>query len=205
MMRILLIATHNAGKLREIKELLKDLPFTVVDLNYFPSIETVEESADTFAENASLKAAGYAKQAHALTLADDSGLMVDALNGAPGVYSARYAGEGVSDITRTEKLLSALADVPESQRTARFVSAIAIADGDGTIINVSIGECRGRIARKPRGPGGFGYDPVFIPDGLDQTFGQLEASMKNKISHRACALAKIGAFLCTLTAASSDG
>src|SRR2546423_6540376 len=158
-MRTLLIATRNRGKLQEIKDLLEDLPFNIVDLSQCPSIETVEESGDTFADNASLKASGYARQAAVLTLADDSGLMVDALDGAPGVHSARYAGEGASDGERTEKLLRALTDVPQLHRGARFVSVIAIAQDEGKIVNMSTGECRGTIAREPRGNGGFGYDP----------------------------------------------
>src|ERR1043165_1371403 len=114
-MRTLLIATRNRGKLKEIKQILDDLPFNIVDLDQYPSIETVEESGSTFAENASLKAAGYASQAGVLTLADDSGLMVGALGGAPGVHSARYTGEGASDGERTAKLLRDLAAVPQAQ------------------------------------------------------------------------------------------
>jgi len=203
-MRTLLIATRNRGKLKEIKELVDDLPFNIVDLSKFPSIETVEESGDTFAGNASLKARGYARQAGVLTLADDSGLMVDALDGDPGVHSARYAGEGASDRERTEKLLRALADVPQSRRGARFVSVIAIAQHKGEIVHVSVGECQGQIARDPRGDGGFGYDPIFIPEGSTLTFGELAADEKNRISHRAHALSKAVAFLRALTAASRD-
>src|SRR5256885_9607924 len=199
-MRTLLIATRNRGKLEEIKKLLEDLPFNVVDLSQYPSIETVEESGDTFEDNASLKASGYARQAGVLTLADDSGLMVDALDGAPGVHSARYAGEGASDVERTEKLLRALADVPQSQRVAQFVSAIAIAQNEGKVVNMSMGECKGKIAREPRGYGGFGYDPIFIPEGFILTFGQLEAAEKNRISHCALSLSKTAAFLRALTA-----
>src|SRR5689334_13733386 len=117
-MRTLLIATQNRGKLEEITKILEDLRFIIVDLTHYPSIEKVEESGNTFAENASLKACGYARQAGVLTLADDSGLMVGALGGAPGVHSARYAGEGASDSDRTEMLLRALANVPESEREA---------------------------------------------------------------------------------------
>ncbi|HXI22502.1 MAG TPA: RdgB/HAM1 family non-canonical purine NTP pyrophosphatase [Pyrinomonadaceae bacterium] len=201
-MRTLLIATWNRGKLEEIKDLLNDLPFNIVDLSRYPSIEAVEESGDTFADNACLKASGYAQQAGVLTLADDSGLMVDALDGAPGVRSARYAGEGASDGERTEKLLRALADVPQSQRGARFVSVIAIAQTEGKVVNVSAGECKGKIASEVRGNGGFGYDPIFIPEGFTLTFGQLAAAEKNRISHRARALAKAAAFLRALTAAS---
>jgi XTP/dITP diphosphohydrolase len=130
--------------------------------------------------------------------------MVDALDGAPGVHSARYAGEGVSDVERTEKLLRALADVPQSQRGARFASVIAIAQDDGKIINVSIGECKGQIACEPRGNGGFGYDPIFIPEDFTVTFAQMEATEKNRVSHRARALSKAAVFLRTLTAASRD-
>ena len=203
-MRTLLIATRNRGKLQEIKDLLEDLPFNIVDLSQYPSIETVEESGDTFADNASLKASGYARRAAVLTLADDSGLMVDALDGTPGVHSARYAGEGASDRERTEKLLRALAEVPPSQRGARFVSVIAIAQNEGKIVNMSVGECKGAIAREPRGYGGFGYDPIFIPEGFTLTFAQLEAAEKNRISHRARALSKAAGFLRALTATSRD-
>src|SRR5437870_2714842 len=150
-MRTLLIATRNRGKLKEIKKLLDDLPFNIVDLSRYPSIETIEESGETFADNASLKASGYARQAGALTLADDSGLMVDALDGVPGVHSARYAGEGASDVERTDKLLRALGNVPESQRGARFISVIAIAQNAGKIVNVSVGECKGQIAWEQQG------------------------------------------------------
>jgi XTP/dITP diphosphohydrolase len=201
-MRTLLIATRNRGKLNEMKKLLYDLPFNVIDLSQYPSIETVIESGNTFTDNATLKASGYARQAGVLTLADDSGLMVDALNGAPGIHSARYAGEGASDGERTEKLLRALAGVPQVQRTARFISVIAIAQHDGKIVNVSIGECEGQIAPEPLGAGGFGYDPVFIPAGSALTFAQMESVEKNRLSHRAQALSKAAAFLLTLTAAS---
>jgi XTP/dITP diphosphohydrolase len=203
-MRTLLIATRNRGKLKEIKKLLANLPVKIIDLSQYPSIETVEESGNTFTDNATLKASGYAGQAGVLTLADDSGLMVDALDGAPGVHSARYAGEGASDGERTEKLLRALADVPQAQRTARFISVIAIAQNDGKIVNVSLGECEGQIAAEPLGAGGFGYDPIFIPVGSTLTFAQMESAEKDRISHRARALSKAAAFLGALTAASRD-
>src|SRR2546421_7598004 len=203
-MRTLLLATRNRVKLKEIKKLLDDLPFNIVDLSRYPSIEIVEESGDTFAANACLKASGYARQAAVLTLADDSGLIVDALDGVPGVHSARYAGERASDGERTEKLLRALAEVPPSQRGARFVSVIAIAQNEGKIVNMSVGECKGAITREPRGYGGFGYDPIFIPEGFTLTFAQLEAAEKNRISHRARALSKAAGFLRALTAASRD-
>lgn len=205
MMQKLLVATHNRGKLAEIKELAQNMGITLVDLTDFPQVKPIEEVGKTFIENASLKAAGYAKATNLLTLADDSGLVVDALGGAPGVHSARYAGEGASDAERTKKLLSALAEVSEGARTAKFVAAIAIADQSGSIINISVGECPGRIALTPAGQRGFGYDPVFIPDGFSQTFGQLDSATKNRISHRARALSQATIFLRALTASSSTG
>jgi XTP/dITP diphosphohydrolase len=198
--RRLLIATFNKGKLRELRQLLVKLPFVISDLEGVSSIHPIPEHGETFVENASLKASGYAKQTGLLTLADDSGLQVDALNGAPGVLSARYAHEGASDTERTTKLLTELSQVQSSARTARFVSVIAIADEDGRVIHISKGTCEGRIADAPRGTNGFGYDPVFAPDGFDQTFAELQTKVKNRISHRARALAAACEFLRNLTA-----
>lgn len=199
--RSLLIATFNKGKLQELRQLLAELPFVISDLEGLSSIQPIAEHGETFVENASLKAAGYAKQTGLLTLADDSGLEVDALNGAPGVLSARFAHEGASDTERTTKLLTELSHLPGSARTARFVSVIAIADEAGRIINISKGTCEGRIAEAPRGTNGFGYDPVFIPGGFKQTFAELQPVVKNRISHRAQALAGAAEFLRSLTAA----
>lgn len=198
----LLIATRNQGKLRELRQLLSDLPIEVCDLDSFSSLETVAETGLTFIENASLKATGYAKQTGVMTLADDSGLEIDALGGAPGVFSARYGGDGASDSDRISKVLSEMIDVLEPVRTARFVSAIAIADSGGAVINLSTGICEGKIAESPVGTNGFGYDPIFIPNGFEQTFGQLEAAVKNQISHRARALSAASHFLRGLTATS---
>ena len=191
----ILIATRNRGKLREAQELLSDLPFCLRSLNEFPETGEVEETGVTFSENASLKAEAYAAQTRLWTLADDSGLEVDALGGAPGIYSARYAGAGATDAERIARLLEELRDVDEHARSARFVCAIAIADPGSNIINVSLGECEGRIAREPRGAGGFGYDPIFIPDGYDESFGQLSSEIKARISHRARALQATRSFL----------
>lgn len=197
--RTLLVATHNKGKLAELRELLAEVPLTISDLGSFPTIEPIAETGQTFAENSTLKAAGYAKQTGLLTLADDSGLEVDAISGAPGVLSARYGGPGASDSDRTTKLLSELTAVPIEARTARFVSVIAIAEEDGQIVNLSTGKCDGRIADAPRGSHGFGYDPIFIPAGFNQTFGEIEANVKNRISHRARALKAACEFLRSLT------
>ena len=201
----LLVATQNKGKLEELRQLLDDLPLELYGLTDFPDVETVPETGESFIENASLKAAGYATQTGLLTLADDSGLEVDELGGAPGIRSARYAGEGASDTDRTSRLLSELSNITAAKRSARFVSAVAIATSDGQIINVSVGTCDGHIDLAPRGSGGFGYDPVFIPSGYDKSFGELESAIKNQISHRARALSGARAFLRTLTIPSSAG
>lgn len=200
--RSLLVATRNEGKLRELRQLLTDLPFVLFGLDDFPAIEPVSETGSTFVENASLKASGYARQAGILTMADDSGLEVDALGGNPGVLSARYAGEAASDGARVVKLLAQLSNIELSKRTARFVSAIAIAGSDGLILNVSLGICEGQIALAPRGTLGFGYDPVFIPRTYNSTFAELEPEIKNQISHRARALQGARDYLQALTGAS---
>lgn len=198
--RDLLIATFNEGKLRELRQMLARLPLSIFALAQFPSVKTIPEDGETLLQNAALKAAGYAKQTCMLTLADDSGLEVDALHGAPGVHSARYAGGNASDADRTAKLLRELSDVPTSQRTARFVSVIAVAAEDGNIVNVSTGRCEGQIAHAARGTNGFGYDPVFVPAGFAQTFGELQPELKNRISHRSQALSNVYEFLRSLTA-----
>jgi len=197
--RRLLIATRNQGKLQEIRDLLEELPLELCDLNSFPAIASVAETGSTFAENASLKAMGYAAKAVVMTLADDSGLEVAALGGAPGVLSARYAGEGASDSERVAKLLSELRNVDVGNRAARFVSVVAISDSSGTILNISHGVCKGAIADAPRGTNGFGYDPIFVPEGFDRTFAELTHLEKNHISHRARALNGAIDFLRSLT------
>lgn len=201
-MQKLLIATRNKGKLRELRQMIAHLGFDICDLDSFCEIEPVQETGSTFIENASLKAAGYARQTGVLTAADDSGLEVDALGGAPGVFSARYGGDGASDPDRAAELLRQLTGVPRQARTARFVSALAIANGAAEIINISLGRCEGVIAEAPAGAGGFGYDPVFIPNGFNQTFAELDPAVKNRISHRAQAFAHASQFLRRLTQSS---
>ena len=191
----LVIATKNSGKVLELKELLADLPFRLSNLSDFPNIVEAEETGETFVENAALKAQSYARQTGILALADDSGLEVAALGGAPGIYSARYAGENVSDETRIEKLLKEISRTGNNNRAARFVCAIAIADGNGEKIFTAEDYCEGVIAFEPRGRNGFGYDPVFIPIGFDQTFGEMPETVKREISHRARALTKIIRYL----------
>jgi XTP/dITP diphosphohydrolase len=194
----LLIATRNPGKLIEVREILSDLPITLKSLHAFPHTTEVEETGETFADNASIKATAYAQQTGAWTLSDDSGLEVYALGGAPGVYSARYAGESASDTERVELLLSELAQTGDALRRARFVCAISLSDPQGRVINVSTGVCEGRIIASPRGELGFGYDPVFAPEGYEQTFGELASEVKQVISHRARALAATRGFLLRL-------
>ena len=198
-MRSLLIATGNEGKMIEVREILSDLPFHLVSLNDFPGVTTIEETGATFEENAALKAAGYASQTGVLTLADDSGLEVQALGGRPGVRSARDAGEHASDLQRVEKLLLELTATGETNRNARFVSVIAIADKNGALLSVSVGACDGTIALAPRGTRGFGYDPVFVPKGYDFSFSELLPEIKNRISHRARALSQAREYLLGLT------
>jgi XTP/dITP diphosphohydrolase len=189
----LLVGTNNPGKVREYEELLSGLPGTLEIT--FPAQEglalDVEESGDTFEENARIKALAYAQASGLPSLADDSGLEVDALGGAPGVHSARYAGPASNDVDRYRKLLDALSDVPAGQRAARFRCVVALALPDGTL-HTADGTCEGEIGFAPRGEHGFGYDPVFIVAGYDgRTLAELPPDVKNEISHRARALAAI--------------
>lgn len=189
----IVIATKNLGKVKELEELLADSPFMLRSLNEFPNAPDVEETGATFADNAILKAKEYAKQTNIWALADDSGLEVAALNGAPGVFSARYAGENATDEEKIAKLLSELEK--KDNRRARFVCAMAMADKTGEIKFLAEGICNGEIALKSSGTNGFGYDPIFIPEGFRQSFGELSGEIKREISHRAQAVAKIIRFL----------
>ena len=191
----LLLGTRNSGKVREIADILGSIPWRIRSLEEFADFETPAETGDTYADNAIIKARFYASATGLCALADDSGLEVEALGGAPGVFSARYAGAGASDADRRTLLLSELADVPADRRTARFVCAVAISLPDETILNLSEGTCNGKIIFEPRGSGGFGYDPLFVPDGFDATFAELPDTTKNQLSHRAVALLKTRAFL----------
>lgn len=191
----LLIATNNQGKIAELQFLLASLPLRMRSLAEFPDVAEVEETGTTFSDNAILKARAYAAQTGLWALADDSGLEVEALDGAPGVYSARYGGAGLTDGERLERLLQELSRCDTQDRRARFVCVIAIADPQGQIMNISTGKCEGQIAHAPRGTQGFGYDPVFAPKGFEQTFGELPPEIKQNISHRALALQAARSFL----------
>lgn len=196
----LLVATKNAGKIRELNELLADLPVQLRSLNEFENIPEAEETGKTFAENAAIKAKFYAEQTGLWAVADDSGLAVEALGGAPGVFSARYAGENTGYKEKISRLLNEIASANGENRRAAFVCAAAIADDNGEIRFSAEGVCRGEIAREPRGANGFGYDPIFVPEGFDKTFGELSGGIKQEISHRARAVRKIIRFLRDFTA-----
>lgn len=180
----ILIATHNRGKKAEYAALLQELDAEMVTLTDLDIQEAVPEDGDTFSENALIKARAYAEMSGLLTLADDSGLEVDALDGAPGVYSARYAGENATDEERYRLLLHNLESVPDERRTARFCCVIALAWPDGRTATAE-GACEGRITHEPRGEHGFGYDPVFFVSEYGRTMAELPPEVKNRISHRA--------------------
>lgn len=191
----LLFATRSAHKVREV-QLILGPQFRVIDLSTHPEIPSVAETGTTFQDNAILKAVAVSKRVCGLVIADDSGLEVDALHGAPGVRSARYAGAGATDREKIEKLLKELTRVhaKTALRAARFQCVLTLAR-DGEILGVFEGCVEGRIAERPRGSRGFGYDPIFMPHGLRQTFAQLAPAKKNQLSHRGRALEKLRRFL----------
>jgi XTP/dITP diphosphohydrolase len=184
----LLVATNNPGKIREYDDLLAGLRLDLCGLAEVGLDTEVKETGQTFAENALLKALAYGRASRLLTLADDSGLEVEALGGAPGVYSARYAGKGASDADRYRKLLAALEGVPWEKRAARFRCVIALAWPDGRIETFE-GQCDGVIAFEPQGTNGFGFDPVFYMPEHGCTMAELPTEVKNRVSHRARAAA----------------
>ena len=189
-MRDLLIATHNRGKVREYAYILGGLPLRLLSLAEAGVTQVAEESGQTYAENASLKAKAYAHASGLMTLADDSGLEVDALDGEPGVRAARYAGEDAGDRERVRYLLSRLEGVPWERRTARFVCVIALATPECSL-QLFDGACGGLIALTPRGDKGFGYDPVFYLPHLGKHMAELSLEEKTKVSHRGSAGAKV--------------
>jgi XTP/dITP diphosphohydrolase len=186
----ILLATKNAGKTEEVLEILKGLPVEIKTLNDVPDAPDVVEDQPTFEGNALKKARTLAERYRSITLADDSGLEVDALDGRPGVYSARFAGEDATDDANNRKLLSELENVPDNRRQARFRCVMALVRPGGGEHTFD-GTCEGRITRQTRGSSGFGYDPLFIPDGYTETFAEIGAEEKNRISHRAKALEKL--------------
>ena len=191
MTKRVIIATKNKGKAKEFQHMFAPYGYEVQTLLDLPHIDDVEETGVTFEENAILKAETVAEELGALVIADDSGLSIDALEGRPGVYSARYAGEEKSDEANMEKVLGELESVDESDRTARFYCVLAIAGPDMETKTVT-GTCEGRILREKRGTNGFGYDPIFFVPSLDKTMAELTQEEKSRISHRGHALEKLG-------------
>ena len=191
-MAVIVAASKNRHKIEEIEAITKKYGMDVISRSEagVPDSLEIEEDGETFEENSLKKALGILTVCGKPTIADDSGLMVDCLDGAPGVWSARFAGETASDEENNRKLVELLKDVPEEQRAAKFVSVITLVFPDGETL-VARGECRGRMILEPAGDNGFGYDPLFVPEGHDRTFAQLTPEEKNRISHRARALKEL--------------
>ncbi|TCO69852.1 XTP/dITP diphosphatase [Marinisporobacter balticus] len=190
-MNNIVIASKNKHKLEEIKEILKDFPLAIkaMDEVGLEQLEIIEDG-ETFEENAMKKAEEVMKKTGAISIADDSGLEVEAINNKPGIYSARFSGEGATDDKNNKKLLDMLKDIPVEKRKARFVSVISVVFPDGRKISVR-GECEGSIGFEEKGYNGFGYDPLFIVPKYNKTFAELGPELKNKMSHRAKALEKL--------------
>jgi XTP/dITP diphosphohydrolase len=197
----LIVATRNAYKTREIQRILGPA-FMVSDLSMHPKIPDIRENGKSFEENAILKAVGAARRLPGLIVADDSGLEVDALGGAPGIFSARYAGENATDQENIEKLLCELArtGADETERSARFRCVIALAR-QGELLGTFEGIVEGTIVEQARGLHGFGYDPIFVPCGFEETFAELSSDVKNMISHRAKAIRALSAKIAALKTA----
>jgi XTP/dITP diphosphohydrolase len=191
----LLLATTNRGKLKELTGLLSGLPIRLISLLDLNGAPDVAETAETFKENALLKARAYSAFCDSWTLADDSGLEIEALGNRPGVYSARYAGHDASYAERIAKLLEELNQTGDRERRARFSCVVALVGPVSGQIHTFYGECRGTIAHSPRGSGGFGYDPIFLPEGHGQTFAELSEKAKQDLSHRGRAVVKAREFL----------
>lgn len=183
--RTIVLASRNKKKTVEVTALLATVGFDVVPVTQFPDVPEVVEDGDTFAANAAKKATEVAVALNQWVIGEDSGLKVDALNGEPGIYSARFAGEHATDEDNNQKLLHELADVPDAKRGAGYVCSVALSDPSGNVQVVAEGTCRGRILTEARGEGGFGYDPYFLIPEYHCTFGQLSALVKQQLSHRA--------------------
>jgi non-canonical purine NTP pyrophosphatase (RdgB/HAM1 family) len=190
----LLVATGNQKKLGELRELLRDFPIQLLSLKDFPGIQEVEETGLTFEENARIKALGYASASGCLTLGEDSGISCDALDGRPGVFSARFSGHEKDDQANNRKLLETLENVPDDKRTAHYTAAIVLAE-PGREIFSAIGKVHGFINREPCGRGGFGYDPIFYYPPFGKTFAEVPIERKHEVSHRSKALRKTRMFL----------
>lgn len=181
------VATRNEGKIKEIREIMKCFPFNIISMEQYGITGDIEETGTSFEENALIKATAVHKTSGGFVMADDSGLEVDFLNGSPGIYSSRFAGENASDKDRNDKLLKLMEGVPFEKRTARFVCAVAVVLPDGTYFTVR-GTCEGYIAFEVKGDNGFGYDPLFYMPEYEKTVAQMPKEVKNSVSHRGKAL-----------------
>ena len=188
--RTIVLASRNVKKTQEVAEILLPAGFTVIPVTQFANVPEVIEDGHTFAENAARKAREVAMATGQWVIGEDSGLKVDALAGAPGIYSARYSGDNATDEKNNAKLIAALAEVPDEKRGAGYVCSVALSNPAGDIRIAAEGTCRGRILRQPGGSGGFGYDPYFLILEYHRTFGELSSLVKHRLSHRARAFAK---------------
>ncbi|UOQ46437.1 XTP/dITP diphosphatase [Halobacillus salinarum] len=194
-MKELIVATKNSGKAAEFREMFSKYTIEVKSLLDFDDpVNDIEETGTSFEENAAIKSEAICSKFNVPVLADDSGLVIDALNGEPGVYSARYAGEEKDDQKNIEKVMAKLKDVPENDRTARFICAIAVSRPDKETF-IKVGKCEGSIALEERGNHGFGYDPIFIPNGSNRTLAEHTPEEKNSISHRKNAILQVEGWL----------
>lgn len=194
-MRKLLIASTNKGKIKEVRAQLEEFDFDIIGLENYPGLMNIEEDGDSFSENALKKARVSADRTGLLTLADDSGLEVDYLDGSPGIYSARFSGEDATDLENNKKLLEELKGVQDKDRIARFRCVMVLVDPDDEFDQSVAGSCEGRILKTPQGNNGFGYDPLFYVDSEKKAMAELSSDKKNEISHRAMALKKIKTIL----------
>lgn len=188
--RTIVLASRNQKKAREVSEILAPAGFQVIPVTEFLNVPEVEEDGVTFAENAAKKASEVARRLKRWVIGEDSGLQVDALKGAPGIYSARFGGPEATDEKNNQKLIAELANVPDEQRGAGYICSVALSDCSGQIRVACEGTCRGRILREANGEGGFGYDPYFLIPEYHLTFGQLSSVVKHRLSHRARAFAR---------------
>jgi XTP/dITP diphosphohydrolase len=194
-MPCLVLGTRNRKKRDELADLLKDLPLEIGDLSAWPQAPEIEETGTTFEENARLKAVGVAKAIKQWVLAEDSGLVVPALNGRPGVYSARYAGKQGDDEANNNRLLAELAPLPDDRRSAYYICVAALANPEGEVLAITEGRCHGVIIKERRGTGGFGYDPLFLVTEYHRTFGELSLRVKQALSHRGRAIVQMRPWL----------
>lgn len=196
----LLLASQNPGKLQEMRLLVDGLPFRILGPREVGIAEAPEETGASFIENAILKARHYSSRSGLLAVADDSGISVDAIGGAPGLHSSRFGGEGASDADRNRLLLEKLRGIPAERRTARFTSAVVLARGQQVLFD-AVEQVEGQIAEAPRGESGFGYDPLFFYPPLGRSFGELAREEKDRVSHRGKAFARLRDYFVRLTAA----